>query len=100
MGGATILITRHNPLITRTGRRKRDTETLALNGSILGRWTAPGKVSAWGRDARAETQAKSQVIAEIGLETRKAGALGLGLGALTCGYRFVRYPISSGGDGI
>jgi hypothetical protein len=44
----------------------------------------------------AETRAKSQVVAENGLTTRKAGAVGLGLRVLTWGYRFVRYPVFSG----
>ena len=59
-----------------------------------------GNVSLSRRETPAEKDGSTQVVAENGLKTRKAEAVGLGLGALTCGYRIVRYPVSSGGDRI
>ena len=55
-----------------------------------------GDVSTSERETWAQRDGSTQVVAETCLKTRKAEAMGLGLGALTCGYRIVRYPISSG----
>ena len=70
-------------LITRTLRSKRDTETLAQNGSILGGRTAAVIVSGRERDARGEAVGKPQLVAKTGLKTRKAEAICLGFLVLT-----------------
>jgi len=83
-------------VITRGSRRKRDTETLAAKGRFGRRHRPGGDVSDSRSAAPAERGAATQVVAEPCVKTRAAGAMGLGLGALTCGYRSFRYPISSG----
>ena len=55
-----------------------------------------GNVSLSRRETQAEKDGSTQVVAENGLKTRKAEAVGLGLGVITCGYRIFRYPVSSG----